>query len=135
MPFTYSAEQHVVHRGRPGVQAGLFGCIFGVLGIFTLGFVFVPLAALCSFVGLIRGLFGASASGVGASILAAGLAIFGFAMSPTLWAITAGALLASNAPARTVYTSQPAAAREAGATNEAQARANQLIFLSSGRRL
>jgi hypothetical protein len=63
MPFAYSAEQHVVHRGRAGVQAGLFGCIFGVLGIFTLGFVFVPLAALCSFVGLIRGVFGVSASG------------------------------------------------------------------------
>ena len=35
----------VVRRGNPGVVAGVLGCVFGILSIFTLGIVFVPLAA------------------------------------------------------------------------------------------
>jgi hypothetical protein len=34
-----------------GIVAGLLGCLFGVLGILTLGIIFVPLAALCAAIG------------------------------------------------------------------------------------
>jgi hypothetical protein len=36
-----------------GVLAGILGCIFGVIGIFAIAFVFAPLAAVCAVVGLI----------------------------------------------------------------------------------
>ena len=97
----------MVIRGQPGVLAGLLGCIFGILGIFTLALVFVPIAALCALVGLIRGLTGGSISGIGTSILAAILCVFGFLASPSLWAITVAGVLASRPPAHTA-TGQPA---------------------------
>jgi len=81
------------HRGSAGLVAGIFGCIFGILGIFTVGIIFVPLAAICSVVGLLRGIFGGSASGIGLSILAAALAIWGVVVSPTLWLLIAAGSL------------------------------------------
>ena len=46
-PFVSKATQTivVVRRGNLGVVAGVLACVFGVLSIFTLGVVFVPLAA------------------------------------------------------------------------------------------
>lgn len=38
-------------RGTAGLVAGLLGYGFGVLGVLTLGVVFVPLAAVCSAIG------------------------------------------------------------------------------------
>lgn len=73
-----------------GVLAGLLGCVFGVLGILTWGIFFVPLAALCAIVGLLRGIVGGSAAGIGTSLLAGILAAIGFATSPSLWLLTAG---------------------------------------------
>jgi hypothetical protein len=72
-PGVQGAPSHVViqSRGHPGLLAGLLGCVLAVLGIFTLGFVFVPLAALCALVGLLRGISGFNASGIGTSLLAA----------------------------------------------------------------
>jgi hypothetical protein len=80
-------------RGNQGVLAGLLGCGFGVLGILTLGIVFVPLAALCSLVGLINGLHG-NGSGLATSALGGVLTAVGFAFSPSLWVVTGGLLLA-----------------------------------------
>ncbi len=85
----------VQHRGRPGILAGLLGCVFGVLGILTLGSVFVPLAALCSVIGLLRGLTGLSVSGIAVSLLGGVLTIIGFVVSPSLWLILSGLLVAS----------------------------------------
>lgn len=76
-----------------GLLAGLLGCAFGILGIFTWGLIFVPLAALCSLFGFVRGIARSSASGVGVSILAGFLTIAGFAVSPSLWVVTAAGLV------------------------------------------
>jgi hypothetical protein len=84
-------------RGNQGTMAGIFGCVFGVLGIFTLGIVFVPLAALCSLVGLLNGL-GGNGSGLATSALGAFLTAVGFMASPSLWFLTGGLLLASHNP-------------------------------------
>jgi hypothetical protein len=109
----------VQNRGRPGLIAGLLGCVFGVLGIFSLGLVFVPLAALCSFVGFLRGIFGGSASGIGTSLLGAVLCVFGFATSPSLWAITVAGILASNPPARSTSTASSTVPSTLGPSREA----------------
>jgi len=80
---------------NPGVLAGVLGCAFGVLGIFTLGIVFVPLAALCSVIGLLRGLSGRSGAGIGVSLLGGFLTVMGFIFSPSLWLVTSGLFVAS----------------------------------------
>jgi hypothetical protein len=79
----------VMHRGSPGVLAGVMGCILGVLGVFTLGIVFVPLAALCSAIGLVRGVSGGSSAGIGVSLLGVLLTIAGVMFSPSLWVLFA----------------------------------------------
>lgn len=76
----------------PGTVAGLLGCLFGIIGIFAFAIVFVPLAACCALVGLVRGIVGKSAAGIGTSVLAGALSVFGFIASPTLWILTAGVL-------------------------------------------
>ena len=81
-----------------GALAGILGCIFGVIGVFALGLVFVPLAAACAVVGLIRGISGKSAAGIGTSLLAGALSVFGFLTSPSLWLLTGGIFVASQLP-------------------------------------
>jgi hypothetical protein len=75
-----------------GLLSGLLGCVFGILGILTFGLIFVPLAAICSLIGLLRGFAGLSISGIGCSLLAAVLTVWGFVVSPTLWLLGAGLL-------------------------------------------
>jgi apolipoprotein N-acyltransferase len=79
----------VRHRGSPGVLVGVLACVFGVLGILTFGFIFVPLAAVCSLIGLLRGVAGMSPAGIGTSLLGGVLTIVGFAVSPSLWLLFA----------------------------------------------
>ena len=86
-----------------GVVAGLLGCLFGTIGIFALALVFVPLAALCTLVGLLRSLFGRSLAGFGASMLAGVVTIIAFITSPSLLLLFGGlvaafALSGANAP-------------------------------------
>ena len=73
-----------------GIVAGAFGIVFGLLGGFSIGFIFVPIAALCSLLGLLRGLNGRSASGIGVSLLGGVLTFFGALVSPSVWALVAG---------------------------------------------
>lgn len=82
-------------RGSQGIIAGLLACIFAVFGIFTFGIIFVPIAALCSLVALIRGIAGPSLVGIAMSLLGGVLTIVGFISSPTLWLLTAGLFVAS----------------------------------------
>lgn len=95
----------IQHRGRPGLLAGILACIFGVLGIFGPGILFVPLAGICAFVGLWRGVAGRSPEGIGTSLLGGFLGVVGFAVSPTLWLFT-GALLLTHE----IATASPRAA-------------------------
>lgn len=79
-----------------GILAGSLGIGFGLLGIFSIGLIFVPLAALCSFFGFARALGAANAPGVGLSLLGGLLTIFGAMVSPTVWALVAGGFLATH---------------------------------------
>lgn len=98
-PMPANTTVIVQHRGQGGVLAGILGCVFGLLGIFSWGLIFVPLAALCSVIGFVRGIVGRSPAGVGTSILAAMLCFWGFVFSPSLWALFAAGLIASHVPA------------------------------------
>ncbi len=72
-------------RRRMGLTSGIFACVFAILGIFTFGFLFVPIAVLCAAISLLRSLIGGNMMGVGLSGLAWVLVIAGVATSPTLW--------------------------------------------------
>jgi hypothetical protein len=65
------------------------------LGIFTLGIVFVPLAALCCAVGLLLALAGRSVSGFFVSLVGTFLTVVAFIFSPSLWFLAGGLLIAS----------------------------------------
>jgi hypothetical protein len=110
-------------RGNQGTMAGLLGCVFGVLGILTLGIVFVPLAALCSLVGLLNGLSG-NGSGLATSALGSFLTAVGFMASPSLWFLAGGLLVAShNQPS--VATNPPVSAAQPAALSAPLARASK----------
>jgi hypothetical protein len=97
-PATVTLRDTINH----GVLAGLLGCAFGVLGIFAWGLIFVPLAAICSFVGLLRAAGGLSLSGIGCSLLGGILTAWGFVASPSLWVLLGAGLLAAHSPAETI---------------------------------
>jgi hypothetical protein len=75
----------------------IFGCVFGVLGILTIGIVFVPLAALCSFIGVISGIGNLRPTAVFVAIIGIVLTIIGWVMSPSMWILT-GLVIASDLP-------------------------------------
>jgi hypothetical protein len=71
----------------------VFGCVFGILGIFTIGIVFVPLAALCAVFGLIGGIVKGQMSTVLLAVIAGVLVVVGWVTSPSLWVLTAAILV------------------------------------------
>jgi hypothetical protein len=74
---------------------GLLGSCFGILSVFTLGLIFVPLAILSSLFGLVLGLANRSAAGTGVSIVGLTLSAIGFFSSPSLLLLAGGLLVAS----------------------------------------
>jgi hypothetical protein len=104
MSVSHSTGQMTVvlkRAGHQGVLAGLLGCAFGILGIFTLGIIFVPLGILCSVVGLLRAIFVLSGPGIGCSVLGIILSAWGVVTSPSLWMILIGAgILTAHLPAQ-----------------------------------
>jgi len=92
----------VRHSANQGVVAGIIACLLAVLGIFFSGLIFVPLAAICSMLALIRGIVGKSAAGIGCAILAGVLSVWGFVVSPSLWVLAGAGLLAAHAPSHPV---------------------------------
>jgi hypothetical protein len=98
--YSPARPNNALFRQTPnqGVLAGVLGCVLGVLGIFTWGIIFVPLAAICSLVGLIRGAGGLSIAGIGCSLLGGVLTVWGFVVSPSLWILLGAGILAIHQP-------------------------------------
>jgi hypothetical protein len=97
----------VQHKRSPGVFAGVLGCLFAVLGIFTIGPIFIPVAVLCGLVGITMGIVGRSLGGVAMAMLS--LVVSGLAclLSPTMWvALGLGglALAVANHPEQSATT-------------------------------
>ena len=76
--------------------ASIFACVFGILGIIHLGIVFVPLAALCTAIGVVRSLIIKNYTALFVAILGGILTIIGFIVSPSMWLLTAGLVVSSN---------------------------------------
>jgi hypothetical protein len=99
--MTQGAAPYVIaeNRGHRGLTAGFWGCLLAVLGILcSFGVVFVPVAVVCTLVGLVRGVSARDAISIGTSLLAACLCVVGVASSPVLLAITM--LLVTNTPSQ-----------------------------------
>jgi hypothetical protein len=69
---------------KAGMTAGIFACVFGILGILSLGFIFVPLGVIVAIVGTIGALRSKDAASIGVNVLAWVLLVIGFATSPVL---------------------------------------------------
>lgn len=67
----------------------IMGCLFAIMGIFTVGIIFVPIAALCAILGLAGGAVNGNFVAVVLSIVAIALTCWGYALSPSMWLITA----------------------------------------------
>ena len=131
-----------VYRSNAGVVSGAFAIVFAILGIFTVGFIFVPLAiflsviSFVSSIGLFRGFTYISGTGFLLSIIASFLSFWGVITSPSLLLLVGtGALLGINdghqsqvsvvatdhAPSAVVAHKEPMTniCREIGTTNRA----------------
>jgi hypothetical protein len=69
--------------------AAVFGCIFGIFGIFTIGAIFVPLAALCSAVAFLTGIFQLRISVILMALVSSCVTVVAFAVSPSAWLLFA----------------------------------------------
>src|SRR5580698_3898400 len=103
----------VKHSSNQGVVAGIVGSVLAVFGIFTRGLIFVPLAAICTLVALVRGITGKSAAGIGCSLLAGALTFWGVVVSPSIWIVVGAGLLAAHSPSHPATVS---ASTASGAT-------------------
>ncbi len=65
-----------------GVLTGILGSFFAILGIFTLGWLFLPFAVLFSTISLLSGIFRLSANGGVMAVVSCVLTLIGFATSP-----------------------------------------------------
>jgi len=77
-------ERRPGRRSHACVLAGALGIVFGLLGIFTVGLVFVPIAALCTLLGLLRAVFALNMAGLGLSLVSSALTAAGFVGSHSL---------------------------------------------------
>jgi hypothetical protein len=102
----YTRAIRAAQRRNQGVVAGILACIFAVLGIFTLGILFVPIAAFCGAVGLLRGAIAFNISGLAVSALGIFLSVVGVATSPSLL-LALGLVLASNSKQPKIGDSAP----------------------------
>jgi hypothetical protein len=91
----YRRALRAAQRRNQGVIAGVLACIFAVLGIFTFGILFVPMAAVCGVLGILRGAVAFNISGIALSALGIVLTIAGVAASPSLL-LALGLTLATN---------------------------------------
>jgi hypothetical protein len=78
------SEVKQITTKNSGIIPGLIACVLAILGIFTIGIVFIPLAAFVALIGTIVAIKNINLGGIGIAVLAWILTIFGFASSPVL---------------------------------------------------
>jgi len=114
-PYIARRPARQSHTG--GLVGSLFGCLFGLIGVFLFSVVFVPMAVLCSAIGLLR----ASRIWIaGVAVIGLILSAIGFVTSPTLLLLASALVLLPShqtpatlptAPQRTqIQIEKPAAA-------------------------
>lgn len=80
----YMPPNHSTPAKGGGVVPGVIACALAVLGIVTIGFVFVPLAALLACIGTVIAIKDQSGAGIGVNALAWVLTLLGVMTSPSL---------------------------------------------------
>jgi hypothetical protein len=75
----------IVERKRTGVIAGVIAGVLALLGIFSFGIVFVPLAIIVALIGSIVAVKNFNIGGVGVNVLSWVLIGVGVAVSPGIW--------------------------------------------------
>ncbi len=88
-----SIESVLKKRGA-GKTAGIIACVLAVLGILTVGVIFVPLAVVVAVFGSVTAIVNKNAAGIGICVLSWVLILVGFITSPVLIA-TLGFSIAS----------------------------------------
>ena len=74
----------IVKKQGTGMVAGIISCVLAILGTFTIGIVFVPLAAITAAIGSIVALKNMSGGGIAVNVLAWILVVVGLFTSPAL---------------------------------------------------
>ena len=84
-----AVEKKIVYVSKetPGFMMGIIAGVLAILGIFTLGFVFVPLAAFMALIGSFIALKYKNSTGIAVNGLAWILILIGFMTSPFLLGI------------------------------------------------
>ena len=77
-------QQVVLTKQGAGMVTGISACILALLGIFTLGIIFVPMAVIVALLGTIIAIKNKNVAGIGVFVLAWGLIIVGLFTSPVL---------------------------------------------------
>src|SRR5262249_44114457 len=95
---------------------GVLGCCFGILGIFTLGLVFVPFGVLFSLLSLMAGLVNRSTVGTIAGIGGLTFSAIGFFSSPTLVLLSSFLAISQSSRGSTTIAPQQAASAPATTT-------------------
>lgn len=89
-PLWASQQPPTYLKLKPGVLPGLLVCFFAVLGIFTIGFIFVPIAVVCTLVAIVISISHLSLSGMGVSLLAMVMTGIGLVTSSVLITVLLG---------------------------------------------
>ena len=70
-----------------GIIPGIIACVLAILGMFTVGIFFIPLAAIVALIGTIVAIINRNIGGMGIALLAWILTIAGLLVSPVLLAV------------------------------------------------
>ena len=90
----YCEFRRQMKRDRAGVVPGWFACGLALLGIFSIGAVFIPFAAIFCFIGLLTSLLAFNSRGFFINVFAVILTALGFILSPSAWLAAASVIVA-----------------------------------------
>lgn len=82
-----SETQMVIAKQGTGMVAGIIACVLAVLGIITIGTIFVPIATIVALIGTIIAVKNKNGAGIGVNVLAWVLTIVALFTSPVLLTI------------------------------------------------
>jgi hypothetical protein len=88
----YYAIRDELRRERAGVASGQWGIVCGLLGIFTIGGIFVPIAAWLTLCSLGDSLRHRNSRGIALGVFSLIVTAIGFAVSPAAWIEVAAVL-------------------------------------------
>lgn len=80
-------ETGTIKTQYTGIIPGIIACALAIFGLFTIGFVFIPLAAATALISTVIAIKNKNMGGIGIAALAWILTVTGFFFSPVLLAL------------------------------------------------